>query len=86
MIFNSLHSQAHHREIVVGFGAVAVGLHFGGEGVDDLAGALEVGVAQDAEQAVVAAEGVVHACTDFCRHHLLFGEGEEQACGLRHEK
>ena len=54
MIFNSLHSQAHHGQVIVWSGAVAVGLHFGGEGVDDLAGAFEVGVAQDAEQAVVA--------------------------------
>ncbi len=46
--------DAHHGEVVVGVGAVAVLLHDGGEGVDDLAGTLEVGGPDVFQHAVVA--------------------------------
>ena len=46
--------DTHHGEVVVGLGAGAVFLDLGGEGLDDLMGGVETGVAEDAEQAVVA--------------------------------
>ena len=49
-----LYSQAHHGEVVVGFGTITVLLDFGLQSLDDLLGGVEVSVAQDVEQAVVA--------------------------------
>ena len=50
----SRYSQAHHRQVVVRLGAIAEVLYFRGEGLDDLLGGVEVGVAQDVENSLVA--------------------------------
>ena len=49
-----IYSQAHHGEVVVGFGTVAVGFHLGLERFDDLTGGIEMRIAQELQQAVVA--------------------------------
>ena len=41
-------------EVVVGFGTVAMRCYVGRQGFDDLLGCVEVGVAKDAEQTLVA--------------------------------
>ena len=71
------YTQAHHRQVIVGLGTVAVLLNGGGERFDDLPGILEVSVAEEVKQA--AGEALeMHDVEREIRKGRIHAEAEHQ--------